>query len=109
MDGAVEGVGVGEGPMRQVMGLQVAPDRFDVVELRGVLWQPFDSEEEVVEVANGTRYGLAGTLFTRDEAKAMRIASNCCQSGIGQALPCLIASAKATSSSRWRPASRACR
>jgi acyl-CoA reductase-like NAD-dependent aldehyde dehydrogenase len=38
-------------------------------------WQSFDDEDDVVALANGTRYGLAGTLFTRDEARAMRIAS----------------------------------
>ncbi|HWA60286.1 MAG TPA: aldehyde dehydrogenase [Caulobacteraceae bacterium] len=38
-------------------------------------WQTWESEDEVVAAANGTRYGLAGVLFSRDEARAMRIAS----------------------------------
>jgi len=38
-------------------------------------WQTFESEDEVIAVANGTKYGLAGVLFTRNEARAMRIAS----------------------------------
>lgn len=38
-------------------------------------WNTFRSDNEVIEVANGTKYGLAGTLFTSDEARAMRIAS----------------------------------
>ena len=38
-------------------------------------WQTFEDEDEVIEVANGTEYGLAGVLFTQDEAMAMRIAS----------------------------------
>ena len=38
-------------------------------------WQTFESDDEVVAVANGTKYGLAGVLFSRDEARAMRIAS----------------------------------
>jgi acyl-CoA reductase-like NAD-dependent aldehyde dehydrogenase len=38
-------------------------------------WNTFRSDDEVIEVANSTRYGLAATLFTRDEARAMRIAS----------------------------------
>lgn len=38
-------------------------------------WQTFRSEEEAVAVANGTRYGLAGVLFSQDEARAMRMAS----------------------------------
>ncbi|MFZ2469924.1 MAG: aldehyde dehydrogenase [Parvibaculum sedimenti] len=38
-------------------------------------WQTFSSDDEVVETANNTRYGLAGTLFSRNEARAMNIAS----------------------------------
>lgn len=38
-------------------------------------WQTFTSDEEAIAVANGTEYGLAGTLFCGDEARAMRIAS----------------------------------
>src|SRR3954469_13283049 len=42
--GAVEIVRSGERLMSEVMPLQVAPDRFDVVELRGVFRKPFDPE-----------------------------------------------------------------
>jgi acyl-CoA reductase-like NAD-dependent aldehyde dehydrogenase len=38
-------------------------------------WQTFLSDDEVVELANNTRYGLAGTLFSRNEQRAMNIAS----------------------------------
>lgn len=38
-------------------------------------WQTFTSDDEVVALANNTRYGLAGTLFSRNEERAMRIAS----------------------------------
>jgi aminomuconate-semialdehyde/2-hydroxymuconate-6-semialdehyde dehydrogenase len=38
-------------------------------------WNTFRTDDEVIEVANGTEYGLAATLFTGDEARAMRIAS----------------------------------
>ena len=38
-------------------------------------WQTFETDEEVVAAANNTRYGLAGVLFSRNEARAMRIAS----------------------------------
>jgi len=38
-------------------------------------WNTFKDDEEVIEVANATEYGLAATLFTGDEARAMRIAS----------------------------------
>lgn len=38
-------------------------------------WQTFTADEEAIAVANGTEFGLAGTLFCGDEARAMRIAS----------------------------------
>jgi 5-carboxymethyl-2-hydroxymuconic-semialdehyde dehydrogenase len=37
-------------------------------------WQTFSSDEEAIAIANGTEYGLAGTLFCGNEARAMRIA-----------------------------------
>lgn len=37
-------------------------------------WQTFRDDDEVVMLANNTRYGLAATLFSRNEARAMRIA-----------------------------------
>ncbi len=37
--------------------------------------QTFHTEEEAVELANGTEYGLAATLFTGDEARAERVAA----------------------------------
>lgn len=37
-------------------------------------WQTFASDEEAIAIANNTEYGLAGTLFCGDEARAMRIA-----------------------------------
>src|SRR5690348_11718061 len=35
---------------------------------------PFDSEDEAVAIANGTDYGLAASLWTRDLARAQRVA-----------------------------------
>jgi 5-carboxymethyl-2-hydroxymuconic-semialdehyde dehydrogenase len=36
-------------------------------------WQTFTSEEEVVRLANDTRYGLAAMVFSRNEARAWRV------------------------------------
>src|SRR4051794_9275986 len=44
LDGAVEVIRTVERPMSEVMPLQVAPDPFDVVQLRGVFRQPLDPE-----------------------------------------------------------------
>ncbi|MCI1880641.1 MAG: aldehyde dehydrogenase family protein [Sporolactobacillus sp.] len=35
--------------------------------------QTFESEEEAIRLANGTRYGLAGAVFTKDGARALRV------------------------------------
>ncbi|TAN03570.1 MAG: aldehyde dehydrogenase [Rhodanobacteraceae bacterium] len=35
---------------------------------------PFDSEDDAVAIANGTDYGLAASLWTRDLARAQRVA-----------------------------------
>ncbi len=37
-------------------------------------WQTFRDEDELIRLANGTHYGLAATLFTRSEERAMRLA-----------------------------------
>jgi betaine-aldehyde dehydrogenase len=35
---------------------------------------PFEGEEEAVSIANDTIYGLSGSIWTRDGAKALRVA-----------------------------------
>lgn len=35
---------------------------------------PFDTEEEAIALANGTTYGLAGGVFTKDIKRAIRVA-----------------------------------
>ncbi|MBP1736795.1 MAG: aldehyde dehydrogenase family protein [Oscillospiraceae bacterium] len=55
---------------------------------------PFHTEAEAVEMANDTEYGLAGTVCTKDGAKAIRVMKeiragilwiNCCQPTFNQA------------------------
>jgi aminomuconate-semialdehyde/2-hydroxymuconate-6-semialdehyde dehydrogenase len=41
-----------------------------------VTLQPFDTEQEVLEMANSTPYGLACILFTENLSKAHRVAAN---------------------------------
>ena len=40
-----------------------------------LIWQTFESDDEAVILANSTRYGLAATLFSRDETRAMNLAA----------------------------------
>lgn len=37
-------------------------------------WQTFGDEEQLIRLANGTRYGLAAMVFSKNEERAMRIA-----------------------------------
>ncbi|HKU39065.1 MAG TPA: aldehyde dehydrogenase family protein, partial [Polyangiales bacterium] len=38
-------------------------------------WQTFEGEEQALALANGTEYGLAAMLYTRDAARAQRMAA----------------------------------
>jgi acyl-CoA reductase-like NAD-dependent aldehyde dehydrogenase len=38
-------------------------------------WQTFRDEDELLKLANGTNYGLAAMVFSRNQERAMRIAS----------------------------------
>jgi hypothetical protein len=44
MEGGFEIVGVDEGPVSEVVTLQIAPGRLDLVELRGIARQPLDGQ-----------------------------------------------------------------
>ena len=37
--------------------------------------QPFSDDDEAIRLSNGTEYGLAATLFTRDERRAERVSA----------------------------------
>jgi len=37
-------------------------------------WQTFRDEDEAIKLANGTDYGLAAVIFSKNEARAMRLA-----------------------------------
>jgi len=77
------GVRVTEGDLGR--GFFVRPALFDGVDPAGRLAQeeifgpvlaviPFDDYEHAVSIANGVRYGLTASVFTRDLAKAHRFA-----------------------------------
>jgi acyl-CoA reductase-like NAD-dependent aldehyde dehydrogenase len=38
-------------------------------------WQTFRDEDELLQLANGTRYGLSAMIFSKNEERAMRLAS----------------------------------
>ena len=59
MDGPVEGVGVGEGLVGEVIGLEIMPDNLDVVELGRVFRQPLHGEP-VRALGDGGERAFAG-------------------------------------------------
>src|SRR5215203_3439948 len=59
MDGALEVLRSGEGLVGEVMSLQIAPNPFNIVELRGVFRQPLD-REPVGALGEGRAACLAG-------------------------------------------------
>jgi acyl-CoA reductase-like NAD-dependent aldehyde dehydrogenase len=80
----VVGGGIPGGPAHG-LGAYIEPTVFDGVTSRMRIAQeeifgpvvvviPFDTEEEAVRLANGTPYGLSGSIWTRDIGKAIRTA-----------------------------------
>ncbi len=60
-----------------VQFLEVTPDMtFAKEEIFGPVLSiiPYDTEEEAIEIANGTPYGLAGAVWSGDPARAERVA-----------------------------------
>ncbi len=66
-------------------GFFVAPTIFDGVTKEMRIFQeeifgpvlcvhPFESEEEAIQLANSTKYGLAGNIWSRDVARILRVA-----------------------------------
>jgi acyl-CoA reductase-like NAD-dependent aldehyde dehydrogenase len=66
-------------------GYFVAPTVFSSVAPESVIAQeeifgpvlvviPYDTEEEAIEIANGTAYGLSGGVWSGDPARAVRVA-----------------------------------
>ena len=44
VDVTIEMLWVSEGLMGEVVGLEIEPDAFDVIEFGGIFWQPFDRQ-----------------------------------------------------------------
>jgi hypothetical protein len=59
MEGLIERVGIDEGLVGEMMGLEIAPDGFDVTQLRGVFGQLLDGEP-VDAGSQGCSRDLAG-------------------------------------------------
>ncbi len=60
----------------RVLEPEYASDRIVQEEIFGPVTAiiPFSSEAEALELANGTIYGLSGSIWTRDNARALRMA-----------------------------------
>ena len=50
--------------------------------------QPFASDDEAIEMANGVRYGLAASVFSENVGRAMKVAAQArLRHGVGQRAP----------------------
>jgi aldehyde dehydrogenase (NAD+) len=52
----------------------IAPDRAEEIFGPVLAALPFDTEDEALAIANGTRYGLVAGVWTRDGARQLRVA-----------------------------------
>jgi acyl-CoA reductase-like NAD-dependent aldehyde dehydrogenase len=48
---------------------------------------PYDTEEEAIEIANGTSYGLSGGVWSGDPKRAQRRELNSCPCSLARAFP----------------------
>ena len=58
MDGSIEGGGVGEGVVGEMVRFEIVPDNLDVVEFGGVFWQPLDGEPMLARASRAARASL---------------------------------------------------
>ena len=63
MDRFVEGVGVREGSVREMMRLEVAPDGLDVLQFRGAFGQPLETVSDAARAASAASASLLAWIW----------------------------------------------
>ena len=95
VDACFEVFGIFEGPVGEVMSLQIAPGEFDVVQLGSVFRQPLDREPGTRSASAARLAGWCGSDRCRGREPPA-------------ALPCQAAARSGGRSSRGEPRSRCC-